>query len=537
MKSINKQNQNLKVFCRLKLENLKNIDYYILVIILIFTLLTLINLDHRGIWYDEAFSIVLARKSFEELIETTIQDTHPPLYYFNLKIWVSVFGESEFSVRFLSYVFALFVVILTYYLAKRLFSGNIAILSSAFIAMNPFFIQYVREARMYSLFSLLVMVCMFLFFDLTENPSIKKGIVYSISLACMLYTHNYALFAIAIQIILTCYLFVFEKDINRKYILFVFIFQLLALVFYFPWLFVFLNQMNSVSGIGGAIQNPNSGHVMNTLKLFCFQEEIIFRLILIAIAFKIAMVRVNFHFKRNGKLTFPRTEFDIKTNRNFIFSIFFFLFFIGVPFFISWKNLIGYSVYAHRYTLSALPFLSMCTFYSISSLYNIISNHSSFSVDEFLMIKKNIIPGLFFVTVMIFSLITLSHFSVLYSDDGYGYREAVELIQKNYYKNDTILLEAYFTVIAFDYYSRNALNHSFHPIGFDGNETINVVDYYLQNSHGLWYIMAHSRDYDRIVISWAKENGYLIFTDNSRPAEIYYFTMQDNVTIETYHIS
>jgi hypothetical protein len=49
--------------------------------------LRLIAVQSREIFYDDAFSLFLAEKSFSQIIHGTAADTMPPLYYFLLHIW------------------------------------------------------------------------------------------------------------------------------------------------------------------------------------------------------------------------------------------------------------------------------------------------------------------------------------------------------------------------------------------------------------------------------------------------------------------
>lgn len=48
----------------------------------------------QSVWFDEAYSIMVAKRSASEIIRLSALDTHPPLYYLILKIWANVFGWS-----------------------------------------------------------------------------------------------------------------------------------------------------------------------------------------------------------------------------------------------------------------------------------------------------------------------------------------------------------------------------------------------------------------------------------------------------------
>jgi uncharacterized membrane protein len=54
------------------------------------------------IWYDEAYSILLAEGSPAYIWATTARDVHPPLYYVLLHLWMLLFGNGVLAARSLS---------------------------------------------------------------------------------------------------------------------------------------------------------------------------------------------------------------------------------------------------------------------------------------------------------------------------------------------------------------------------------------------------------------------------------------------------
>lgn len=126
-----------------------------IVIILIFTLglfFRLYNIN-QSLWLDEAISVMAVKNhSYSEILtKFIVTDVHPPLYYLFLKFWTSFFGYSEIVVRFPSVVFSLATIGCTYAIGKKLFNTKIAQIASLFLAINPLFIYYSQEARMYAM--------------------------------------------------------------------------------------------------------------------------------------------------------------------------------------------------------------------------------------------------------------------------------------------------------------------------------------------------------------------------------------------------
>jgi 4-amino-4-deoxy-L-arabinose transferase-like glycosyltransferase len=96
------------------------------------------RLDYQSLWSDEGNSVVLARAGFGEIAARTAFDIHPPFYYWLLKIWVSLLGESEFAVRSLSAVLGLLLVVVIYALGSRLFNARVGLAAAFVAALSPF---------------------------------------------------------------------------------------------------------------------------------------------------------------------------------------------------------------------------------------------------------------------------------------------------------------------------------------------------------------------------------------------------------------
>jgi len=118
--------------------------------------LRLISLN-QSLWLDEAISAqVVKNYSYTDIVSKfSPSDFHPPLFYLTLKDWTSVFGYSEIALRLPSVIFSL----ITIYLVYRFFGFGPSIL----LALNPLYLYYSQEARMYSQVTLLVF-CAFLAF-------------------------------------------------------------------------------------------------------------------------------------------------------------------------------------------------------------------------------------------------------------------------------------------------------------------------------------------------------------------------------------
>lgn len=78
---------------------------------------------------------------------------HPPVHYWVLQAWSRVFGDSEFALRSLSALLSVWVVALTYRVARRLqLSAAVTLGAAAITAVQPYQIWLAQDAtNMYQL--------------------------------------------------------------------------------------------------------------------------------------------------------------------------------------------------------------------------------------------------------------------------------------------------------------------------------------------------------------------------------------------------
>jgi len=128
----------------------------LLFIIFISLALRLISLN-QSLWLDEAISAnVVKNYSYQNIVtQFSINDFHPPLFYLTLKSWTSVFGLSEVGLRSMSVLFSLITIFLVY--------KYFGFWSSILLSLNPLYLYYSQEARMYSMVTLFIF-CAFLAF-------------------------------------------------------------------------------------------------------------------------------------------------------------------------------------------------------------------------------------------------------------------------------------------------------------------------------------------------------------------------------------
>jgi len=214
-----------------------------LILILAFALvLRLVGISARPIWYDEAFSILLAEQGPAAILSGTLTagadssaaEEHPPAYYFALWGWIQLFGNSLAVVRLLSIALSLGIVAFLYLIARHLFDEQTALVSAFLAAILPFQIHYGVEIRMYVLLTFWLTLA-------TLALLKRQWILFSIAAALAQYTHNLAAFYL-IPLALTP---VFQRDWKTLRSLVWAGFAALAL--YSPWLIHVPAQLSKVT--------------------------------------------------------------------------------------------------------------------------------------------------------------------------------------------------------------------------------------------------------------------------------------------------
>ncbi|HSW77518.1 MAG TPA: glycosyltransferase family 39 protein [Candidatus Chromulinivoraceae bacterium] len=158
-------------------------------------LISLIVGLQQSVWFDEAYSIMLAKQPVINLIHLTAMDTHPPFYYLLLKGWASVFGWGELALRSLSVLAMGGAVLFGGLLIKRLFGVRAALMALPFAALSPLLLRYGFEIRMYAVASFIGIAATYVLVSAIEvrskNHQWKLYALYALLVAIGVYTLYY----------------------------------------------------------------------------------------------------------------------------------------------------------------------------------------------------------------------------------------------------------------------------------------------------------------------------------------------------------
>ena len=231
------------------------------VLVVIGSSLRLYSLAQKSIWLDEAFSITISQHGLFDLPWlVSLTDTHPPLYYLALKLWL-IFGNGETQVRMLSAIFSIAAIPLIYLLAANIFDDKrIGLIAATLLAFSPFQIWYAQEARMYAMLIFFVLASACFFFRALRYNDIVDWIGYIFTTVLALYTDNGAIwYIVAISIFFLLSIRRFKDRFLRWFLC-----QLAIVIVYLPWLPVFVQQTRRVA-VDFWLQPPSFQTVLETL--------------------------------------------------------------------------------------------------------------------------------------------------------------------------------------------------------------------------------------------------------------------------------
>jgi len=172
----------------------------ILFIIMLGFGLRLYQITLNNIWIDEAYSYFLSLQTIPQIIQGTMTDQHPPLYYILLHYWLGL-GHELFTLRLLSATIGTLSVALIYHIGKQMFNVSTGMIASFLLAISPIHIWYSQETRMYALLVLLTMLSTYLCWRLLYNPLPSSYLWIGLVIINLMavYTHNIAIFIILFQ--------------------------------------------------------------------------------------------------------------------------------------------------------------------------------------------------------------------------------------------------------------------------------------------------------------------------------------------------
>ncbi len=201
--------------------------------------LYLFNLNFSDIWIDESFTKALVRHSFRDMMGLIKNDFHPPLYFYGLKLFVTIFGLNNYTIRLFSVIAVLSTLLLGYFAGQRVFGKTGALYFCFLLVTLPMLTSYSHDARMYTwaAFSTTgILIYAILFIQTSKKSDLIFLELFSLLAA---YTHYYGLFAAFWANVFVFVYLIFKK--NKAWVSHL-VSLIITAILYLPWLSVLLKH-------------------------------------------------------------------------------------------------------------------------------------------------------------------------------------------------------------------------------------------------------------------------------------------------------
>ena len=249
---------------------------FIIVILLILGIFfRFVNLDQKVYWQDEAVtSLRISGSSWSEVkqefngneigidnlqkhlrvdpeksvidVLTSTAKEEPqisPLYYVMAHFWVQCWGDSVAATRSFSAFISLLVFPCIYWLCLELFESSLTgWVAVALLAVSPFHVLYAQEARMYSVWTLTIVLSNLALLRAIRLKTKLNWIIYTITLALALYSYLFSGLVAAGHGI---YVIVTERFRFSKTLFYYSIASVTGFLCFMPWLLILFIKLSS----------------------------------------------------------------------------------------------------------------------------------------------------------------------------------------------------------------------------------------------------------------------------------------------------
>ena len=166
------------------------------VLLLLAAGLRLSTLDLQSFWYDEAFTPVrVLHASLSSTLHGVVHtENSPPLWYLITWLDARVLGDGEVALRLPSALAGIATVGVVWAIGQELAGRRCALIAAALVAVNPLFVWYSQEARVYALFALTSAVAMLCCVRARREPTRGRMAAFALAGALALLTHYFAAF-------------------------------------------------------------------------------------------------------------------------------------------------------------------------------------------------------------------------------------------------------------------------------------------------------------------------------------------------------
>lgn len=133
------------------------------------------RLADMNIWWDEGWTVWMARHDWAWIALRTASDEHPPLHYWLMNLWQGVFGPEVVTGRFFSLAFGVLGVALAYRIGKVMGGARAGLLAALFLALARFQIWWSQDIKNYTLSAFFAWASVWFTFQIVERSNVETS--------------------------------------------------------------------------------------------------------------------------------------------------------------------------------------------------------------------------------------------------------------------------------------------------------------------------------------------------------------------------
>ena len=226
-----------------KLKKLCSIGFYMLATLVI--VLNLLLIFDNVVWGDEAYSTNLVRNNLEGIMQVLYYDeNHPPLYYFWLKLFVDLFGNTILVCHAASYVLFVFGIIFALVVLQKRFGKTATGLFVIISGLASTCVEYNVEIRMYALVFMATVFCAYSAYRVLQDGKLAWFTMVLWGLVAA-YSHYYGLLTVVFLMTYACLVAIYRY--GKKYWIKTIVAGTAFIVGYLPWLTFLAKTLNKVT--------------------------------------------------------------------------------------------------------------------------------------------------------------------------------------------------------------------------------------------------------------------------------------------------
>jgi mannosyltransferase len=158
-----------------------------------------IRIGRQSLWWDEFFTSSIDRQRFPGAWRTINEsEMHAAMYHLASWVWARALGDGEAALRSLSVLIGALAAGALVLLARHLFGLRAAVLVAPLFVVQGQTVQYLQEARPYTLAMLAATLLTALVLWVQREPtSARRWVLYGVAAGVCLYVHLFLLFVVA----------------------------------------------------------------------------------------------------------------------------------------------------------------------------------------------------------------------------------------------------------------------------------------------------------------------------------------------------